>query len=233
MSYAKSKIKGTTLNGVDIPCSICSFANELQLRRHIEKVHDHKCEKCGYISFNLSRFEAHTRIYHVWDCDSCEFTTETEDELENHRIDEHEHKCEHCDFETTNRDDLSRHIEEVHTLKCSICDVTFKFEKKRKTHICKVEVRNPTFKSFYTRSWYDSNGCNSVYCTIQNQDIAWLHSKQCWADKEHFCWRPSPVLGKPIELETVPHILSNGHLQNGEVNWPLIIKDIGHFTNEE
>ena len=67
LSYAKSKIKGTTLNGVDIPCSICSFANELQLRRHIEKVHDHKCEKCGYISFNLSRLETHTRIYHVWE----------------------------------------------------------------------------------------------------------------------------------------------------------------------
>ena len=221
------------VNGFNVPCNICSFENEVELKRHIEEHHTHKCDQCNDVLYSVLRLESHVRIFHVWNCDFCEFATDTEDQLEDHRIEIHENECEHCDFETSDTAELERHIEEVHTHKCLTCGVTFKSAKKLTTHICKVDIRNPTFKSFYTRSWYDANGCNPVYCTIQNQDIAWLHCQKCWTDKESYCWKPSMVLGIPVEMESVRHIQSEGHLQSGEVNWPMLVKDIDHLAIEE
>ena len=160
-------------------CKICSFDKGVDLRKHVEENHTHKCLECEDVLFTKDRLESHIRIYHIWDCDLCDFTADTGENLEEHKVTCHEHECYYCDFETTDAKDLTRHIEEDHSNKCPCCDITFKTKEKFNTHICKVHISNPTFKSLYTRSWYDANGCNPVYCSQQNQDILWLHSKTC------------------------------------------------------
>ena len=135
-----------------------------------------------------------------------------------HNACQHEHECEYCDFETTDAANLKMHLEDKHYHKCSSCDINLSTEGKLRAHICKVSISNPTFKSFYTRSWYDANGCNPVYCTVKNQDILWLHKKESWADKEAHCWKPSAIFGEPSEVDDIGHIQFDEHIQDSEVN---------------
>ena len=120
------------------------------------------------------------QIYHVFDCEVCEFKTVTEEGLEQHMNTEHFCNCDFCDFTTNSFNKFLDHILEDHYFRCAICDLTLKTKNKLSTHICKVELRNPTFETFYVKNWYNANGCNSIYCGKQNQEIARFHSDKCW-----------------------------------------------------
>ena len=49
---------------------------------------------------------------------------------------------------------------------------------------------------------------------------------------ETHCWKPCPILGKPIEYEEVAHIQSENHIIGSNIDWPLLMKHIKQ-TNEE
>ena len=126
-------------------------------------------------------------------------------------------KCIYCGYIYISNTDLEMHMSDSHVsewkpIKCDVCDLTSKTEEKLSLHICKVKVRNPTFKSLYTKDWYNANGCNAVYCTVMNQDVIWLHSGNCWDNRVNNCW-------KYTEGTKVQHCLLNEVISNGNLNW--------------
>ena len=106
-----------------------------------------------------------------------------------------------------------------YTCKCDICGVAFMMKSKLFNHICKVELKNPSFDTLYTRDWYDVNGCNAVYCTTQNRDVAILHSEKCWSNTDKCFWPRN-------EKSVRKHFLSEKVIKNGEVHWQTLLEEI-------
>ena len=106
-----------------------------------------------------------------------------------------------------------------YTCKCDICGVAVKMESKLSDHICRVELRNPSFDTLYTRDWYNANGCNAVYCKTQNRDVAILHTEKCWSNTAKCFW--------PREEKSLrKHFLSEKVIKNKEVQWKMLLEYI-------
>ena len=97
----------------------------------------------------------------MFSCDLCDCCTESKDELDTHELFEHNNPCPEC---------------------CNI----FRTYEKLKKHICKLEVTNPTFESYYTKSWVDGNGCNAVHCNKLGHEVIIMHVWRC-ASRDKTC----------------------------------------------
>ena len=60
-------------------------------------------------------------------------------------------KCGSCDFESDDEENLNVHVKSKHEFSCEICELTFKYEEKLKTHMCRLTVANPTCGDYYTQ----------------------------------------------------------------------------------
>ena len=88
---------------------------------------------------------------------------------------------------------------------------------------------NPTFESMYFRSWLDGNGCNTIYCSKQNQEVAILHSVDCIANDRECGWVPYKL---NIKSESeVTHLKDQGYtyetkMRCREILWSKLVEDI-------
>ena len=126
--------------------------------------------------------ESHVKSDHEWKCDYCEIVECTPVDLEKHEMEKHELKCEHCGFETKMEGDFDEHMKEKHGKNkrpyiCDTCELTFRTKDVVLVHICKLNLKNPTFGTLYIKNWYNANGCNALYCTLRNRDVASLHTE--------------------------------------------------------
>ena len=108
------------------------------------------CEKCEYVVISESDMERHISMYHVFECDYCEFIRDTEEELEHHVLEKHDFYCEYCDFDTNSEADFDSHMKERHGTNqrpwsCDACKLKFRTKAKIVGHICKHELKNPSF----------------------------------------------------------------------------------------
>ena len=87
--------------------------------------------------------------------------------------------CDLCDFETDSKTKLDTHELFEHNFPCPDCLNIFRTAHKLEKHICKLEVENPTYDSFYSRDWMNGNGCNSINSTKLCQEVGILHSEKC------------------------------------------------------
>ena len=189
------------------------------------------CKECDEKFDNENDLKSHIRIYHVFECDHCKVVETTQEELEHHVIEKHYFYCEHCDYNSNNDVHFDNHMEEKHgnskrPYTCDTCALKFRTEAKVVKHICKVELRNPTFDTFYTKSWYNANGCNALYCNVKKRDVAWLHCDKCW-DEDVSCFWPGSVAKKSVKHYTLAKTI-----KNGEVLWKRIYKDLHTFSNK-
>ena len=102
---------------------------------------------------------------------------------------------------------------------CDACKLKFRTKAKIMGHICKHELKNPSFGTFYTKSWYNANGCNALYCSLQNRDVAWLHSEKCWREDVACFWPGS------IAKSSVKHFQMVKVIKNREIFWKDVIRD--------
>ena len=202
-------------------CEHCEYisSSESCMESHVKKDHVWECKYCGKILVIEDHLDEHVGKNH--ECQFCDMKTITGEELHQHKRQKHEIKCKLCKFEAQKNWILGNHMIEKHeyTCKCNVCGVAFKMESKLSDHICKVELRNPKFDTLYTRDWYDANGCNAVYCTTQNRDVAMMHSEKCWSDKVKCFWpREEKSCVKHFQLEKV--------IKNEEIHWQTLLEEI-------
>ena len=160
-------------------------------------------------NFHNKDMNVHIKQNHktnVLTCDVCSFKSEDADTLSNHKTEQHEIKCDYCDFITQWKESHDLHLAEHHKFRCTKCKLAHNDSWKHNIHTCKVDIDNPTFKSFYTKAWLDQNGCNPVYCTERNEDVAWLHNDKCWSGELPCSWIPHIYIGKSLKPGKAKHL---------------------------
>ena len=167
-------------------------------------------------------------------CGTCDFTSNDQTNIEEHReqhsieSDVFEFICSRCDYETNCKEDLSKHYEVKHSLfTCRVCHMTIRAESNLQTHLCRVLVKNPTHQSFYSKGWYDANGCSPIFCKIKNQEVAWLHHTKCFI--EPCAARKDFIENNDDEEKTNEEEFTNLRLDslitNGEIDWKRFMKE--------
>ena len=212
-------VKNDNADDQDSDCDIATTSTKKDLM----------CKQCGEVVSSESGMESHIRDDHEWKCDHCGIIESTAVELEQHELEKHELECEHCDFKTYMEVDFDKHMEEKHGTNkrpyiCDTCELTFRTKDIVMVHICKINLNNPTFKTLYTKNWYNANGCNALYCTRKSRDVAWLHSEKCWNNDVSCFWPGS------LAKNAVKHFEMAKIINNGELCWPTIFKELEHNT---
>ena len=182
------------------------------------------CGKNECVPKNKSYITSHEELSHVWECEFCDAVEFDEYDLEDHINEKHEFKCEFCEFEAIQGVAFDKHMLEKHTVcrhpyTCETCKLTCRTRDKVFLHICKADVTNPTFDTLYTKSWYNKNGCNPVYCTHHNRDVAWLHAEKCWV-KDISCFGPF-TMAKTL----VKHFKTEEIIKEGIISWTTISEE--------
>ena len=182
------------------------------------------CEQCDHVVESESDMKSHQRISHEWKCHYCDAIEFDEYDLEAHVNEKHEFECEFCGFGTPHGVDFDKHMVEKHTVSkhpytCNTCELTCRTKDKIEYHICKADVKNPTFETLYTKNWYNKNGCNPVYCTIQNRDVAWMHVQKCWSE-DMSCFGPYSLARKLVK-----HFKTEEVISNGVISWSSISEE--------
>ena len=130
-------------------------------------------------------------------CDECEnvLKTKSSSQEQEFRLHEAENipstsKCGSCEYESDDEKDMSQHITLKHKLSCDICDLTFKSESRLTTHMCRVNVKNPTCGDYFTKKWVVAEGCMRFFSTPEEREFLILHSKQCFDNESRCCDMP-------------------------------------------
>ena len=142
------------------------------------------------------------------------------------------HTCKTCDCIFKDGTELKNHILNVHQFKCEECGLVVKSKEKLSSHICKLYLKNPSFKNVYLKNWIVNKGCNTVYCNYRRMEIAILHSDECYLlnprtskcghlPGEYFVGTPTLQ-----DVDDVYHLQLSTFIQKGEVNWPLLRKEM-------
>ena len=193
-------------------CETCAKPLEPQkdLESHEQKMHDDenmpsssKCGKCDYESEDDSDLNTHMKSDHGIRCDLCSYVEENELDLEGHNLFEHNFPCPNC---------LN----------------IFRTPDKLDRHICKLQVLNPTFESFYSKDWLDGNGCNSIFCSELGREVLVLHCSKCVNKIKTCCWIPYSV---SVKVDGIMHIESRNFtyerkMRHREILWPKVLEAI-------
>ena len=143
-----------------------------------------------------------------------------------------QYPCTNCDFVISNEKDLKKHIETVHEHKCEDCDLVVKTKEKLKNHICKLFLKNPSNKNLYLKNWIVNKSCSTVFCNNKRKECAVLHSDECFLlnPRTSIC-QDLPgeyFIGTPVTTDPdgVFHLQLTKYIQNGEVKWPQLRKEM-------
>ena len=105
----------------------------------------------------------------------------------------------------------------------------FRILEKIDGHICKLEITNPTFESFYTKNWLDRNGCNAIYCSKLGEEVAILHCENCTSSKKTCGWDPYTLTVK--NKDEVTHLEAGNYIYEckmrfREILWSKIVQAV-------
>ena len=164
------------------------------------------CDSCNSGFLTSQRVEEHVENVQMFSCKTCGCQAVKAEILSKHMHEKHRFDCDHCDFISQSEETFNLHMEEYHEYKCENCNLAHGDKWKHTIHICREEIHNPTYNSFYTKSWLNRNGCNGLYCSERNEDVVWLHDQKCWSGELCCCWTPHVYFGKPAEPGEVKHL---------------------------
>ena len=130
----------------------------------------------------------------VIDCENCDDKKETvsldeimtESELCKETTSVRHVTCDQCEFIVDNEECLRLHMKETHEVKCETCDEIFAGLKKLRSHMCRVQIKDPEYFDIYMKNWYRRGDCIPVFSKRLKKELIILHSENCW-EGENFC----------------------------------------------
>ena len=142
------------------------------------------------------------------------------------------YSCFWCDYKTDTKKKYKEHTQKKHTLSnnpkrpkgpvintCDMCVLEFKTKSRLFNHICRSDIKNPTYRDYYyyTKNWFDANGCIPLFSSTKKQEVVILHSKVSWASDRR-------CLGFTSDYndQNVVNLESDRFLINGEIDWPAL-----------
>ena len=162
-------------------------------------------------------------------CGTCNYDSADENDLKIHMKSNHVIMCDLCSFEAKNKSDIEDHDLFEHNFPCPNCLNIFRTPDKHETHICKLEIINPTFETLYMRNWLDGNGCNPIMCSKREQEVIILHEDNCVSGRRLCCW--SPYLLATIIKNEVTHLERGKYayerkMRHREILWSKLVEEI-------
>ena len=111
----------------------------------------------------------------------------------------------------------------VDNFECKNCNLTCKTEDKLENHMCRIEVKNPSFCDFYTKNWIALNRCSYVFHRIEKVEVAVLHCKDCTENKNRCCEKfPLYLPAQEDETNGLWHLDLSKYLEDGRLYWQAI-----------
>ena len=132
-------------------------------------------------------------------------------------------RCEECEFSSITESDLKIHIEKNHQYTCTLCLCSFSGEKKLKTHMCRIYIKNlSSDKGFYTKDWFVKDKCIRVFDDKTKTEVAILHSEDCV--KKNICTDFSndfrkTVTGNFKDDEGITNLHATNYIKEETVDW--------------
>ena len=83
------------------------------------------------------------------------------------------------------------HVKSKHEFSCEICELTFKYEEKLQTHMCRLTLTNPTCGDYYPNHWILVNGCTQIFSCSKKREVLILDCKLCLENKNSCLDLPS------------------------------------------
>ena len=190
-----------------------------------------KCGECDYASGDESDIQKHIQLNYDWKCKVCSTVLQDENSLKDHIKKEHNDseqknqevevvKCPDCNF--TADWNLDDHILDKHNFPCGDCSLIFRSLERLRNHMCKLPIKNPTFGTLYSKSWWDGNGCNPIFCDRKNQEVAWLHHDKCLS-KVKTCYLAQNHLA---EKDGTFHLEIDKYIIYCEIQWEALASKI-------
>ena len=224
-------------------CDLCDYkcTNEIEMRHHVSE-HRVKfadvpttsnCGECDYTSCDDGDFENHMRSKHEFKCTVCRIAFLNKNLLIEHMKKEHtanvngnEQKCQEvkvvkcpeCDYTAESEWYLDDHTLDKHNFPCGDCSLILKSLERLRSHICKLPIKNPTFGSLYSKSSWDGNGCNPIFCVRKNQEVAWLHHEHCLSKVKTCHLAPNHL----TEKDGIYHLEIDKYLIYCEIQWEAL-----------
>ena len=133
--------------------------------------------------------------------------------------------CVFCNYKTDSENSLKVHIRANHDWKCKACDLAFETNSKLDGHICKTNIRHPTYGNLYINNWILTKGCTPIFNNCTKKKVVNIHHKDCW---RRIC--PCPELKPnisdriPVDENEVLHCNVSRFVRNGLVNWPQLVR---------
>ena len=210
-------------------CTNCNYTFDLreELTKHILDKHGSKiCTERVDISESDKDINniGNPDLPSTSKCGTCLNTSEDERDLKTHTNSKHVLYCDHCEFQSESSDSLHEHYLLKHNFLCPTCSNIFKTQQKLSKHLCKLEVDNPSFGTFYTRGWFDLKGCNQVFCSDLDRQVAILHCEDCLKEETSCCWAPYKLSSKSediIHFQT-KNFIKHTKMSHIEVLWPQL-----------
>ena len=152
-SKLRKHLRYHNLKNITYECPICNqiFPKKIDLKRHLEEVHEGKCPECNTKFSHVYELINHVQLGHEGkkphNCSLCKKSFAKKSYLKNHTKFVHEgrkpHKCSHCGTSFSKRGKLKRHFDSMHgKLKCSKCNFGSPSIMKLTRHITVVHGKN-------------------------------------------------------------------------------------------
>ena len=175
-----------------------------------------KCGTCEYESDDEKDMRSHIFATHVdvpsiFNCGTCTYTSDCEIDLQIHIDSSHTLFCDFCGFFSKSKDCLDEHNMMKHNFSCPTCTNIYPTPDKLNRHVCKLEIDNPSFNTFYSRGLFDLRGCNQINCSERDKQIAILHCDNCVENDRPCCWAP---YGLSEKSEEVLHLQTKNFIEH-------------------
>ena len=105
--------------------------------------------------------------------------------------------------------------------------MAFENDSKLRTHICKTNIRNPTYGNLYLNNWILTKGCTPIFNRHFKKEVVTLHWEDCWR-RICPCQELKPNISDKNEFDKdgVFHCKVSRFVRNGLVNWSDIMMEI-------
>ena len=196
-------------------CGECDYhsQDESDMKKHVQSSHECKCKVCSIVFSTELLLSEHVKKEHE----------STVDRSEEENQDVEKVRCPECEYTAKSEWYLDDHMLDKHNFPCGDCCLIFRTMGRLRNHICKLPINNPTFGSLYSKSWWDGNGCNPIFCHQKNQEVAWLHHNQCWSNVKT-CHLSKNQLLK--ETNGIYHLEIDQYIIYCEIQWEALAQTI-------
>ena len=140
--------------------------------------------------------------------------------------------CNQCDYTSESEKGIKIHMGRKHEVKCDKCNEKFGGDQKLRTHMCRIHVTNPTYKSIYIKDWYLRSECIRIFCNEEKKQLAILHSKDC--EEENPCHESPENFKFEVTVKDkdgMIHLHASPNIDINTVDWGILHMNIFHNTH--